>query len=570
EWMEAYWGASKAGFVPVNINPRFVAEEIRYVLEDSDSVVLFMEDRWIDPIEEIRRDLPLLKDIIVYNAPGYSPRKHPSDPIYEDYEDFMQKNSGSKPKLGWEVRNDDLCFLMYTGGTTGWPKGVVYDNWNRAGSMRWGMFAQMMESGMPLLAGYLLKNPDFAAGMANLVENAKIPLLSPLIARTMNAIAGITSKNEGLRNILSAVLTSDQSRRLVFQYLFPYIFGQPISYALFGGHWKHVAPLPLMHGAGYESCFCWLCLAGITQIFPVPGQPFDAKEYWESVEKNRATMSTVVGDAFVIPMLEELDRATEEGRPYDLRSLTIWVSSGVRWSAHLKEKTLKYMPNAFIADAYGTTESGLANMSPVTSGMKAEEIPEHTTDVTVKLHGPHTGNHLVLDLDTGEPAKPGCKHAQFAFAGPMGLGYWKAPSKTKKDFVTIHGERYFLVGDEGYVDDKGGFHLQGRGGSYVINTGGEKVYSEEVEEKLRAYPKVRDAVVVGIPDERWGEAVTAIVELEGREKATEDEMREYCKGEMAGFKVPKHFIFHDVVRAGAGKVMRPENIEIVLKELKKK
>jgi fatty-acyl-CoA synthase len=104
----------------------------------------------------------------------------------------------------------------------------------------------------------------------------------------------------------------------------------------------------------------------------------------------------------------------------------------------------------------------------------------------------------------------------------------------------------------------------------VINTGGEKVYSEEVEEKLRAYQKVRDAMVVGIPDERWGEAVTAIVELERGERATEDEMRDYCKGKMAGFKVPKHFVFHDVVRAAAGKVMRPENIEIALTELKKK
>jgi fatty-acyl-CoA synthase len=170
----------------------------------------------------------------------------------------------------------------------------------------------------------------------------------------------------------------------------------------------------------------------------VPGQPFDPKEYWESVEKNRATMSTVVGDAFVIPMLEELDRAKEEGRSYDLRSLWVWVSSGVRWSAHLKERMLKYAPNCFVADAYGTTESGVANMSPVSAGMKAEDIPEHTTDVAIKMHG-YGANHLVLDLDTGEKAKPGCKHAQFVFGGFMGVGYWKAPSKTKKDWTVIDG-----------------------------------------------------------------------------------------------------------------------------------
>jgi fatty-acyl-CoA synthase len=124
-----------------------------------------------------------------------------------------------------------------------------------------------------------------------------------------------------------------------------------------------------------------------------------------------------------------------------------------------------------------------------------------------------------------------------------------------------------MVGDEGYVDEEGRFHLLGRGGGYVINTGGEKVYSEEVEEIIKSHPKVRDVAVIGIPDERWGEAVTAIVELNPGERSTEDEMREHCGGKMAGYKIPKNFVFHEVLRTDVGKIKREKMVNVAFKKL---
>lgn len=133
----------------------------------------------------------------------------------------------------------------------------------------------------------------------------------------------------------------------------------------------------------------------------------------------------------------------------------------------------------------------------------------------------------------------------------------------------IEGGRYFLIGDEGYVDEKERFHLVGRGGGYVINTGGEKIYSEEVEEIIKRNPKVKDSAVIGLSDERWGEVVTAIVELEKGERTTEDEIREYCKEKMAGYKVPKNVVFHKVLRTDVGKIMVAELREIATEELEK-
>ncbi|RZN66408.1 MAG: hypothetical protein EF807_08490, partial [Candidatus Methanolliviera hydrocarbonicum] len=465
----------------------------------------------------------------------------------------------------WDVRNNDLCFMMYTGGTTGWPKGVLYDNWNRVGSMRWGMASSGFESAWDGLSYSLLNDKSFLRGTADNFLGQTGPL-GTILVPIVKMFGDILSKSKGLRDILYPVLTDDVTKRLIYQYLWPHLTGQPLTYGLLtGGRLSMIVPASVMHGLGYEALFTYECAMGATGIFQEPAQPFDAKIFWETVERERANSVAIVGDAFAIPMIEELERADREGRPYDTSSLWVIQTSGVRWSAHLKRRFLDLIPQFLVLDMYGTTESGIGFGSPATSIDK--EIPEHTTYMR-KGHG-YSASSLLLDLDTGEQAKPGCERAQFVYGGFMGLGYWKAPSKAKKDWTVMDGKRWFLVGDEGYVDDKGGFHLQGRGGGYVINTGGEKVYSEEVEEAMRKYPGVKDAAVVGIPDEKWGEAVTAIVELEEGRKATEEEMREHCRGKIAGYKIPKNFVFHKVLRTDVGKIMRPELMEVVEKGLKK-
>lgn len=562
EWMESYIGASKIGLVPVNLNPRFLEDEISYILDDSDSVVLFIEDRWIDTIEKIKDRLSDLKYIIVYNAPGYSKREISKSMI--NYEDFIKEYSANKPKLDWQIKNDDFCYLEYTGGTTGYPKGVVWDYWNRVGSVKWALMASMLDSGWDGIMDSVIKNPNFFNGLSNLIQNLKIPLISPLLASMIHTFSNILSDHEEIGDILNTVLKSKATKRTVLQYMLPHILGEPITYILSGGRVKMFSPSPVMHAFGYHCVFTSVC-SGMTNVFMEPDQPFDARRFWETVDKERPVMIATIGDAHMIPILDELDLAKNDGRYYDTSSLVAWFSSGVRWSSHLKKRLLEYVPHLLLFDAYGSTEAGIGLTSVASSAFK--DITGHTTSSTIDGFG-GTVRKIVLDLDTGKPAQPGCKRAQILYGGFMGLGYWKSPSKTKKDFVTINGERYLVVGDEGFVDEHGRFHLLGRGGGYVINTGGEKVYSEEVEEIIKSHPKINDAAVIGIPDERWGEAVTAIIELKSGEKATEDEIKEYCRERMASYKIPKNIIIHSVLRTDVGKINRRGMADIVFKSLK--
>lgn len=535
EWMEVFFGASKAGFALVNLNPRYVGDEYKYVLEDSDCVVLFTEGRWIDTVEGIRKGLPLLKKIVVYNAPGYLEKEIPSDPIYEHYEDIMGRKPATKPKLDWEIKNDDLCYFKYTGGTTGYPKGVVFDNWRGCGGMKWGMISTVFDSAWDKLS------------------------TSPAVKGLIDVVA---SQKPDLDISDPSVLKSKKVKELVLQQL-PSIFAQPFFYQLVGGTRSVLYTVPPFHGLGFNNNMMYICSQGAVSIYPEPAHPFNAKLFWEAVEKHRPFATAIAGDAFAIPLIEELERAEREGRPYDTSSLVTIGSSGVRFSAHLKRKFLDKMSWCTIADGYGIAEGvgGFVYSSTSTD----EKISEHTTAETTSFG--YAAKRLILDLDTAKPAKPGCQRAQFLYGGPfMGLGYWKAPELTRKTYANINGEIYVKTGDEGYLDESGGFHLRGRGGGWVINTGGEKVYSEEVEEIIKANRKVKDVVVVGIPDERWGEAVAAVVELHPGEQATQDEIIEYCRGKMAGYKIPKAIIFHEVLRKDTGKVERENIIKLITEQ----
>ena len=564
EWMEAYWAAFKVGIVPVNLNPRFVAEEIKYVLEDSDAVLLVTEDRWIDVIKKVEKDLPLLKHIIVYNAPGYPKKEIPADMI--DYEDFMKKYPDSKPKIDWEIKNEDLALFKYTGGTTGYPKGVIFDNWKGCASMKWGMLSTELNSGWNKIVDVITKDRNFMNGVANLVGNMEVPVLHSLLSRIINMFGDMLSGSGTLRAILSSVLRSKAIKRVVFETIIPNVLARPTTYRLLGGRANVLLPVPLFHGLGYDVDMMSICATGATTVYLEPAHPFDAKILWDAVERWRPVLTSVAGDAFVIPMIEELDRAKKEGRPHDTSSLLLIGSSAVRWSPHLKRNLLDHMPQCLIADGYGIAEAP-GGYTYISSSM-SKDITEHTTPVMDSFG--YSAKRLVLDMDTGKEAKPGCKRAQFLYGGThVALGYWKAPDKSKSTFVDIDGERYVFSGDEGFVDENGGFHLVGRGGGYVINTGGEKVYSEEVEGIIKAHPKVRDVAVIGIPDEIWGEAVTAIVELEPGEKVTEDEMKGYCREKIAGYKIPKNVIFHKIFRTEAGKIERAESIKIALGKLKR-
>ena len=478
----------------------------------------------------------------------------------------MRGHSDNKPEIDWEVKNDDFCFLMYTGGTTGWPKGVVWDNWNRVGSLRWSLNESGFETDFDAVADSLIHDKRFLNGIAGLVERLKIPFVSRHVSQIIKSLGDVLSENKLLGDSISLILGSELTQRIIFQYLWRRIVGQPLTYRLAGGILKEVVPTQMMHANAYEGYTTMLLGLGGTGIFLEPAQPFDAEKCLEAIEKNEANAIMTAGDATLIPMLDALERAKKEGEPYDISSLLMYVTSSVRCSAHLKKRLLEYAPGCLIADAYGTTESGI-EFAMMSTHKDRDSIEEYSTKPR-KYYG-QGYDYLLLDLDTGEEAKPGCKHAQFVFGGDMGLGYWKTPSKTKEDFVTIEGRRYHLIRDEGYLDEGGRFHFIGRGGDYMINTGGEKVYSEEIEEIIKRQPKVKECGVIGVPDERWGEAVTAIVELKPGETATEDELKEHCRENMARYKVPKNFIFHEVPRLPTAKMDRKTLKKVASEKLKK-
>lgn len=223
-----------------------------------------------------------------------------------------------------------------------------------------------------------------------------------------------------------------------------------------------------------------------------------------------------------------------------------------------------------MVDSMGTSESSGAFAS-IASSVDNTIQPAGAKVVAEKgdFYSKQVFPARVINPETGKDVKPGSGEiGEFLYGGYMALGYWKCPKKTAQDFRVIDGKRWFFVGDEGTISKDGKFNLIGRGGNYVINTGGEKVYSEEVEEIIKSHPKVRDVAVIGIPDPRWGQVVTALVELEPGEISSEEEIVGWCHPRMAGYKRPRHvFFIHKVPRSATGKIDRAEAQKLIAERL---
>ena len=549
EWMEIYFAASKIGAVPVNVNPRFVPDEVRYILEDSDAAAVFVEEEYLEAVADIRDQLPELKHVIVYGV-GKRPENVLGDMlIYDEVKTHDETNPSTK------VYNDDFCYLMYTGGTTGYPKGTVWDGEQRVHGLD-----MMLLIGLTPVIDRIFEFPEGALrSFISLITSSE---------RVIGALTRFLSREK-----VRAYLASQANKELTFL-LFKLILGKPLFIKILSFMNKEglkVLPAcPLFHGAGYEGSFSQVGGQGAAFVFLPTPHPFSAKEFWETVERDRVQNVIIVGDAFAIPMVEELRKAKEEGHPYDTSSLFGMVSSGVRWSPHIKKELLEYTPGMLVMDGMGTSESSGAFAEIATSRDKKMKLAgARLSKVAGGIYRHDVFPCRVIDPEMGEEVEPGSgKIGEFVYGGWMALGYWKCPEKTAQDFRTIDGKRWFFVGDQGTLDADGKFNLMGRGGDYMINTGGEKVYSEEVEGNIKSNQKVRDAAVVGVPDPRWGQVVTALVELLPGESATEEEIMDYCRERMAGYKRPRHVFFVEKVpRAAAGKIDRAMTLAMLADKL---
>ncbi|MEZ5231058.1 MAG: AMP-binding protein, partial [Acidimicrobiales bacterium] len=295
---------------------------------------------------------------------------------------------------------------------------------------------------------------------------------------------------------------------------------------------------PLMHGTGHISAMNALTAGGC--LVTLPNRHFDPPLMLDAIEREKVTAVIIVGDAFARPIVEALDEHPDR---WDLSTVASMVSSGVMWSQPIKERLLSYMPDLIIVDAFGSSEAiGMAK-SVSTGGASSSTASFELSPDSVVI------------TDDGRILEPGSDEiGKVALSSRTPIGYYKDPEKSQATFPTINGRRYSIPGDFATVAADGSITLLGRG-SVCINTGGEKVFPEEVEEALKMHPRIVDAIAVGVPDERFGSIITAVVEPTVGPPLDEDEIIAHVKTQLAHYKAPrKVFTVDSLTRAANGKI----------------
>jgi fatty-acyl-CoA synthase len=315
------------------------------------------------------------------------------------------------------------------------------------------------------------------------------------------------------------------------------VAGFAAAVKMMGGGSRLLPVCPLMHGTGFISALTALISGG--SIVTIGSVHFDPHEVWAAVERERVQSLAIVGDPFARPLLRALDE--EPGR-YDLSSVMAMSSSGAMWSVEVKRGLVRHIPQVTLTDSFASTEAMGMGASVMTRAGEAQ------TAAFALLE-----NAIVIDERDRPIAGGSGKSGLVAVGGWLPLGYYKDPEKTARTFRTIGNVRYSIPGDYARVEANGTITLLGRG-SNCINTAGEKVYPEEVEEALKTHPAVEDALVLGVPDETWGQAVTGIVKLAHGMAFDEGALREHVRARLAGYKTPKRILRAEVpLRAPNGK-----------------
>lgn len=462
EWVETMLAAFKIRARVVNINYRYVDDELRYLFDNADLVALVVQRGFAGRVAKIRDEFPKLDHVIVSDD-GSGTETGALE--FLDYEDAV---SAGSPVRDFGPRSPDDIHLLYTGGTTGMPKGVMWRHENI-------FFA--LAGGIDAMTGERVATPD------ELSERARIA-------------------------------------------------------AELGSNGMVIFPIPpLMHGAGQITTLRGL--VGGETIVLVPR--FDADLVWDAVARERVNILTLTGDAMARPLADALERRKGE---LDVSSLLSFSSTAAIFSPSVKDQIAALLPNAILTDAIGATESGMNGMRTVQPGEELQGPPR-------TIPAPDT---VVLDEETLKPCTPGDgKVGKLARCGDVPIGYYKDEVKSAATFLVVDGIRYSVPGDYARLEDDGTITLLGRG-SQSINSGGEKIFPEEVEGALKSHPDVFDALVVGLPDERWGERVTAIVEPRSGRAPTLDELDPHCRATLAGYKVPRQvFVVERVPRLDSGK-----------------
>jgi 3-oxocholest-4-en-26-oate---CoA ligase len=449
EFLETIFAIMKLRATPVNLNYRYRERELRHVLDSSQATAVVYDTDLEERLETVGRGLPRLRTFVRF---GDTAGGGPTGAI--DLHDALRDHAPAER----EPRGDDE-WLLYTGGTTGMPKGVrAPHSW---------LFGVTMGSGYALLG---------EAAPADLDE----------LAERTRAIA---DRDDGLTAVVSC---------------------------------------PLMHGTGIFSSLGVLATGGTVVL--LPSRSFDAAVLARETEVHRATDMVIVGDAFARPLADALEQAAAEGRPYDLSALRRIRSIGALWSADVKHRLLEHC-DAELVDTIAASEGGPFAASVTTRG-------EHSVTSRFVL----APGARVLD-ETGRDVVAGSGEVgMLAAPADDRIEYLDDPDATEKTYRTINGERWCVPGDLASLEADGSLVFRGRG-SRVINSGGEKIFCEEVEEVLGLHRDIADAYVVGVPDERFGQRIAAVIEIREGAELSSSEVVSFVREHLADFKQPRDITF---------------------------
>jgi 3-oxocholest-4-en-26-oate---CoA ligase len=456
QYLEAVYATMKLEAVPVNVNYRYRGAELAELLTDSDAEVLVFPGSLARHVRDALEIVAPLKLLVEVDDDGTPPV-----PGAVPWDEAL-----ATTPVAPRERSGDCHIFMYTGGTTGRPKGVVWRH-------------------------------------RDLFDVQRYPTYG-VLGRAYP---------ESVQDVVDIAVDMGQTAPRTL----------PIT--------------PMMHATALFSVMDTLLLGG--SVVFLPRGTFDPAEVWRAVERHRVSRLIIAGNAVCAPLAESLARAVDAGKAPDVSSVRSIHSSGMAWTDDVKRALLEHLPTQLL-DILGASEGGPFAYAVVNG---VDELPSR-----FRL----AGGAVVLDENL-EPVEPG-RVGLLAYAGGMPLGYYKDLEKTGQTFREIRGSRYVMPGDYVTVDEDGGIDFLGRG-SGVINTGGEKVYPAEVESVLFAHPAVADCVIVGLPDRRWGEAVTALVVLDGASRVTERELIDHVGAKLAGYKKPKAVLFVDSLsRSPSGKL----------------
>lgn len=442
EWVESFYGCFKIGAVPINVNYRYVEAELRYLYDNADVVAVIVSPEYVPAVQGVSDALPMLRHTLV---------------IGPDYEAAL---AAASPERDFPGRSADDLYIIYTGGTTGMPKGVMW--------------------------------------------------------RHEDILFGAMNSGRGGRPADSPEQLGEEAKAAAFR---------PRMMALG----------PMMHGGSQWLLGNGFTMGGTVVLYTRKG--FDAEAIWDLVESAKVNSLSTIGDAMARPLAEAL--LAPGARQRDLSMLFSIGNGGAPLTESVRAQLREALPNVMLLDSYGASETGAAGArADDGSGLSAPrfQVGEDTTVLT----------------DDGRRCEVG-EVGKLARSGNIPLGYYKDPEKTAATFPTFGGKRWVVPGDFAQIEPDGTITLLGRG-SVSINSGGEKIYPEEVEAALIAHPDVFDAVVVGTPSERWGQQVTALVQLRDGASPTVDDIVRHCRTLVADYKAPKSvFIVDKVQRTPVGK-----------------